>query len=57
MVTTHNHKYHDELRNNVYHLLPQRKKNKFRTSGVKANVPGMLMVHHQDVSVEMSTNL
>jgi hypothetical protein len=57
MITTYNHKYHDELRNNVYHLLPQRKKNKFRTSGVKANVPRMLMVHHQDVSVEMSTNL
>jgi hypothetical protein len=45
------------LRNTVYYLLPQRKKNKFKTSGVKANVPRMLMVHHQDVFVEMSTHL
>jgi hypothetical protein len=38
-------------------LLPQRKKNKFKVSGVKADVPRMLMVHHQDVFVEMSTCL
>jgi hypothetical protein len=39
-------------------LLPQRKKNKFKVSGgVKADVPRMLMVHHQDVFVEMSTHL
>jgi hypothetical protein len=45
-ITTYSHRYHDELRNTVYNLLPQRKKNKFRTSGVKANVPRMLMVYH-----------
>jgi hypothetical protein len=56
-ITTYNCKYHDELKNTVYHLLPQRKKKKFKTSGVKADVPRMLMVHHQDVSVEMSTRL
>jgi hypothetical protein len=38
-------------------LLPQRKKNKFKVSGVKADVPRMLMLHHQDVFVEMSTCL
>jgi hypothetical protein len=38
-------------------LLPQRKKNKFKLFGVKADVPRMLMVHHQDVFVEMSTHL
>jgi uncharacterized coiled-coil protein SlyX len=38
-------------------LLPQRKKNQFKVSGVKADVPRMLMVHHQDVVVEMSTRL
>jgi hypothetical protein len=38
-------------------LLPQRKKNKFKVLGVGANVPRMLMVHHQDVFVEMSTHL
>jgi hypothetical protein len=56
-ITIYNRKYHDELKNNVYHLLPQRKKNKFKTSEVKPDVPRMLMVHHQDVSVEMSTHL
>jgi hypothetical protein len=57
MITTYNQKYQDELKNTVYRLLSQRKKNKFKTSGVKADVPKMLMVHHQDVSVEMSTRL
>jgi hypothetical protein len=57
VITTYNHRYHDELRNIVYYLLPQRKKNKFKASGVKADVPMMLMVHHQDVFVVMSTHL
>jgi hypothetical protein len=43
-ITTYNRRYHEELKNTVYHLLPQRKKNKFKTSGVKADVPKMLMV-------------
>jgi hypothetical protein len=55
LITTYSHRYHDELRNTVYHLLPQRTKNKFKVLGVKADVPRMLMVHHQDVLVEMST--
>jgi hypothetical protein len=53
-ITTYNRTYHDKLKNSLYHLLPQRKKDKFKTSGVKANVPRILMVHHQDMSVEMS---
>jgi iron-sulfur cluster repair protein YtfE (RIC family) len=56
-ITTCSHRYHDKLRNTVYHLLPQRKKNKFKVSGVKTDVPRMLMVHHQDVLVEMSAHL
>jgi hypothetical protein len=56
-ITTYSHRYHDKLRNTVYHLLPQRKKNKFKVSRVRADVPRMLMVHHQDVFVEMSTCL
>jgi hypothetical protein len=56
-ITTYSRRYHDELRNTIYHLLPQRKKNQFKVSGVKATVPRMLMVHHQDVVVEMSTHL
>jgi hypothetical protein len=57
MITTYSRRYHDELRNTIYHLLPQRKKNKFKVFGVRADVPRMLMVHHQDVFVEMSTHL
>jgi hypothetical protein len=57
VITTYNHRYHDKLRNTVYYLLPQRKKNKFKAFGVKADVLRMLMVHHQDVFVEMSTYL
>jgi hypothetical protein len=45
-ITTYNRGYHEELNNTIYHLLPQRKKNKFKTSGVKTDVPRMLMVHH-----------
>jgi hypothetical protein len=56
-ITSYSRRYHDELWNTVYHLLPQRKKNKFKVSGVKADVPRMLMVHHQHVFVEMSTHL
>jgi uncharacterized protein YukE len=56
-ITAYNHKYHDELRNTVYHLRPQRKKNKFKTSWVKANLSRMLMVHDRDESMEMSTHL
>jgi hypothetical protein len=56
-ITTYSQRYHDELRNTVYHLLPQRKKNKFKVLGVRADVPGMLMAHPQDVFLEMSTRL
>jgi hypothetical protein len=56
-ITTYIRRYHHELRNTIYHLLPQRKKNKFKVYGVRADVPRMLMVHHQDVFVEMSTRL
>jgi hypothetical protein len=38
-------------------LQPQRKKDKFKASGVKADIPMMLMVNHQVVAVEMSTRL
>jgi transposase len=41
-ITTYSHRYHDELRNTVYHLLPQRKKNKFRALGSRQMFPGCL---------------
>jgi hypothetical protein len=56
-ITTYSRRYHDELRNTAYHLLPQRKKKQFKVSGIKTDVHRMLMVHHQDVFVEMSTRL
>jgi hypothetical protein len=55
-ITTYNCTYHDKLKNFVYHLLPQRK-DKFKTFWVKADVPRMIMVHHQDMSVETSIHL
>jgi hypothetical protein len=57
VITTYSRRCHDELRNIIYHLLPQRKKNKFKVSGVRTDVPRMLMVHHQGALVEMSTRL
>jgi hypothetical protein len=56
-ITTYNSTHHDKLKNSIYHLLPQRKKDKFTTSGIKVDVPRMLMVHHQDMSMEMSIRL
>jgi hypothetical protein len=40
-ITTYNRTHHDKLKNSIYHLLPQRKKDKFLTSRVKADVPRM----------------
>jgi hypothetical protein len=57
VITTYSRRYHDELRNTVYYFLPRRKKKNFKVSGVKADVPKMLMVYHQDVFVEMSIHL
>jgi hypothetical protein len=45
------------LQNSVHYLLPYQKKNQFKAYGVKENIPRMEMVHHQDVTVELSTRL
>jgi hypothetical protein len=45
------------LQNSVHYLLPYRKKDQFKTYGVKNDIPRMEMVHHQDVTVERSTHL
>jgi hypothetical protein len=39
------------LQNSIHHLLPYRKKDEFK------DIPRMVMVHHQDVTVELSTHL
>jgi hypothetical protein len=45
------------MQNSMHHLLPYRKKDQFKAYGVKNDVPRMDMVHHQDVTVELSTRL
>jgi hypothetical protein len=45
------------LQNSVHYLLPYRKKDQFKSYGVKRDIPRMEMVHHQDVAVELSTRL
>jgi hypothetical protein len=45
------------LQNSVHYLLPYRKKDQFKAYGVKRDIPRMEMVHHQDVTAELSTRL
>jgi hypothetical protein len=45
------------LQNSVHYLLPYRKKDQFKAYGVKRDIPRIEMVHHQDVTVELSTRL
>jgi hypothetical protein len=45
------------LQNLVHYLLPYQKKDQFKAYGVKRDIPRMEMVHHQDVTVELSTRL
>jgi hypothetical protein len=45
------------LQNSVHYLLPYRKKDQFKAYGVKRDIPRMEMVHHQDVTVVLSTHL
>jgi hypothetical protein len=45
------------LQNSVHYFLPYRKKDQFKAYGVKRDIPRMEIVHHQDVTVEMSTRL
>jgi hypothetical protein len=41
-ITTYSRRYHDEFRNTIYHLLPQRKRNQFKVSGSRPTFPGCL---------------
>jgi hypothetical protein len=56
-ITSWSHRNKGELQNSIHRLLPQQKKDKFKAFGVKKDVPRMDMVHHQDVTVELSTLL
>jgi hypothetical protein len=45
------------LQNSVHYLLPYRKKDWIKAYGVKKDIPRVEMVHHQDVTVELSTRV
>jgi hypothetical protein len=45
------------LQNSVHYLLPYRKRDQFKSYGVKKDIPRMEMVHHLDVMVELCTHL
>jgi hypothetical protein len=46
-----------QLQNSVHYLVPYRKRDQFKAYGVKKDIPRIEMVHHQDVTVELSTRL
>jgi hypothetical protein len=56
-ITSWVHSNKSRLQNSVHSLLPYRKKDQFKAYGVKKDIPRMEMVHHQDVTVELSTRL
>jgi hypothetical protein len=56
-ITSWVHSNKSWLQNSVHYLLPYRKKDQFKAYGVKKDIPRMEMVHHQDVTVELSTRL
>jgi hypothetical protein len=45
------------LQNSIHYLLSYRKRDQFKAYGVKKYIPRMEMVHHQDVTVVLSTRL
>jgi hypothetical protein len=45
------------VQNSIHYLLPYRKKDQFKAYRVKKDILRMEMVHHQDVTVELSTHL
>jgi hypothetical protein len=56
-ITSWVHSKKSRLQNSVHYLLPYRKKDQFKGYGVKKDIARMEMVHHQDVTVELSTRL
>jgi hypothetical protein len=56
-ITSWVHNNKSRLQNSIHYLLPYRKKDQFKAYWVKRDIPRMEMVHHQDVTVELSTHL
>jgi hypothetical protein len=45
-ITSWVHSNKSRLQNSIHYLLPYRKKDQFKTYGVKKDIPRMEMVHH-----------
>jgi hypothetical protein len=56
-ITSWVHSNKSQVKNSVHYLLPYRKKDQFKASVVKKDMPRTEVVHHQDVTVELSTHL
>jgi hypothetical protein len=56
-ITSWVHSNKSRLQNSAHYILPYRKKDQFMAYGMKRDIPRMEMVHHQDVTVELSTRL
>jgi hypothetical protein len=56
-ITSWVHSNKSRLQNSIHYLLPYRKTDWFKAYGVKKDIPRIEMVHHQDVTVELSTHL
>jgi hypothetical protein len=56
-ITSWVHSNKSRLQNSVHYVLPYKKKDQFKAYGMKRDIPRMEMVHHQDVTVELSTCL
>jgi hypothetical protein len=56
-ITSWVHSNKSRMQNSVHYLLPYRKRDQFKAYEVKKDIPRMEMVHHQDVTVELSTHL
>jgi hypothetical protein len=56
-ITSWVHSNKSKLQNSVHYLLPYRTKSQFKAYGVKKDIPRMEMVHHQEVTVELSAHL
>jgi hypothetical protein len=51
------HSIKSRVPNSIHYLLPYRRKDQFKAYEVRKDIPRMEMVHHQDVTVELSTHL
>jgi hypothetical protein len=56
-MTSFNCTRRDKLKDSVYSLFPRRKKNIFKVSGVKIDVPKTMTIHSQNLNIQLSSRL